>query len=276
MGILLLLLASPLWAQSFEAWSAKAQRAEKKGDAAAALQFWSNALFKWKPSDGKKARARALGARAALQNDPEAALKDLTEALKNDPKDPRLAHRRGRLLLERGQPQAALADFYAATKLDLSFGQAYLDRGRAYELLGDRAFAFEDYRTACQLGVKEGCGKKGPPKLKSKPKKAAVAARPEAPPPPPAEEPEPAEPEPAEEPEPALGTQIEGEKVGAGKDCVAELERCAAAEGATYDACVTKAAKCPESCVRKFKKALNTQSEAQAFREVFGSGRPCD
>jgi len=279
MGILLLLLAMPLGAQSFEAWMSKAEKAEKRGAKTEAAQYWSNALFKWKPSDGKKARAKALAARAALQEDPDLALKDLSEALKNDPKSPKLAHRRGVLLLEKGDAESALSDFYAATKLDIGFGQAFFDRGRAYEALGDHAFAAEDFKAACELGVKAACGRKRykpAAKAPAAPKRSQTAdARPA---PSDIERAEaPAEPEAPFEPrESALGTEIERSASGAPKRCVASIAKCAEADGGTYEACVPKGVDCPQTCVRKFRKALNTQSEAQAFREIFESGRACD
>lgn len=300
--LLLLLLAASSWADSYGAWAAKAAKAERAGDAPAAVQAWSNALHVWKPADGKKARAKAFAARATLREkagEQEGALADLGEALKLETKDAKLFHRRGRLHLERGDAHKALSDLYKATTLDLELGPAFLDRARAYELQGDEAFAREDYRMACKLGSKEACAKskKAKPKAPPKAEVAAPAAEPESP----EEEPRtveqaaaleaeagPAAPAPAA-PKPAPKKSAKGKEVIRAADtaspaCVAAVAACAEAEGGTYAACLirrpvcqTKNVKgcCPEACVRKFKQAMNEASEAQAFREVLESGRPC-
>jgi len=151
---------SPARAQSFEAWSAKAEKAQKKGQAPEALEYWTQALRVWSPDKGKARRARALAARAELESkagDPDSALKDLDESLQLDKKSAKTFDQRGQLHLAKGDTKKALADFYAATKLNLDFGLAYFHRGQAYARQDDSEFAREDYRTACRLGVKEAC-----------------------------------------------------------------------------------------------------------------------
>lgn len=279
---LLLLSAGPAGADSFQSWASKAAKADRVKDAPASIQAWSNALHLWKPADGKKARAKAHAARAAsyeMTGEMEKAFQDLSAALKLDDKNPKLAHRRGAMLLEAGKYERALADFYAATKLDLGFGAAFYDRGRAYEKSGDMTFALEDYKSACQLGVKAACAAK-----KNKTAYGQPAARPG---PGPAAGPSGAASyEPPLEDAETIGKEIAKQEPGTPTAaCARAIDRCASREGGTYTACVEKARTCdnggspgccPSPCLRKFKKALNSASEGQAFREVFESKRRCD
>ena len=62
-----LVLASHARAESFQAWAARATRAERRKDYRAALESYSNALTVWKPGDGAKAKARILCSRAGLR-----------------------------------------------------------------------------------------------------------------------------------------------------------------------------------------------------------------
>lgn len=284
--ILLLMASSAARADSFSSWSAKAAKAERQGDLPAAMQAWTNALRLWKSSDGKKPRARAFEQRASLhekESAPDLALKDLSSAVKLDDKNAKLFHRRGKLLLEQGKHSEAIGDFYKATALKLSFGEAFFDRARAYELQGDALFAGEDYRAACDLGYKKACPKVPANRVK-KPKTARRPSKPKES----ASE--------AEETAPAASAveiiaPVKGEKEPQAQDefdmtaCAAGIERCAQAdESGTYGACVAKAkvcggasAKgcCPGECVRQFQKALDKKSEAQAFREIFSEEHAC-
>jgi tetratricopeptide (TPR) repeat protein len=274
---LLLLCAAPAAADSFQSWAAKAAKADRAKDAPASIQAWSNALHLWKPTDGKKARAKAHAARATsyeASGELEKAFQDLSAAIKLDAKDPKLAYRRGIMLLEAGKPERALADFYAATKLDLNFGAAFYGRGRAYEKTGDMVFALEDYKAACQLGVKDACA--------ARKSKTASAARPAA-----EERPSgAASAEALPEEAPTLGKEIIKQDPGIpSAACAKAIDRCASRAGGTYTSCVEKVRTCdngggpgccPAACLKKFKKALDVAGEGQAFREVFDSKRRCD
>ncbi|MCX5796390.1 MAG: hypothetical protein NTY77_12935 [Elusimicrobia bacterium] len=185
LAVLCWLLAGPAQADSFPSWYAKAQKAEARHDDDAALQAWSNALHLWKSTDSKPKKAQALAARAALyhkKGEWEAALKDLSGALKLKAKDAVLWHQRGVLYLEHDQASEAISDFYKATALNPGFSEAFFDRGRAYALQGDAEFSKEDFLTACHLGLQKACEKagrtKGSAKSKGKVKPSAQAATP--------------------------------------------------------------------------------------------------
>jgi tetratricopeptide (TPR) repeat protein len=53
--------------------------------------------------------------------------------------------------MNRGELDKALADFDRALAIDPIMAGAYADRGRAYELKGDRDQAIADYRKALSL-----------------------------------------------------------------------------------------------------------------------------
>jgi len=246
-----LLLALPLRAESFQAWSARAARAEKRKDYRQALEDYSNALSSWQEGDGERARAQAYCARAALwerRGDNARALADYSTCLKTDRKNAKAFDRRGRLRLKLGEVQQAIGDFYKATAVKIDYGEAYADRARAYELSGDKKFAREDYRHACDLGVSAACAKLHPSKKKSggsKPRAAAataatVAACRDA----------------------ATACADAGEALDA---CVAKLPSCS---DASARGC------CPSACKKDFRRALDEgHSAAEAFRGVFAGSR---
>jgi len=257
----ILYVAGPLRAESFLSWSAKAEKAERRNDADAALEAWSNALRLWKPEDGRKKKARALAARAALcdkKGDWDEAAASLAAALQLETKDAVLFFRRGRIYLEHGKAAEAISDFYKATKLKPDYGEAFFDRARAYDLQGDPKFAREDYRTACRLGLRKACVQAGAARA------PAGAARdipaPEA---------------------PAAGA---AEPLSPDfRACIGRLSKCIA-NGESYGACVARARLCeedsrkgccPQGCVKLFQKLANARSEAQAFREVFRPQSAC-
>lgn len=240
-------------ADSMAIQSAKAAKALKRGDGAAALEAYSNALRLWTPKDGKKAKSRLLAERAALHEKNRAwdeALEDLGKALALEPKNAKLLHRRGRIRLEQGDSAKALDDLYKAISLDLAFRDAYFDRARAYELHGDAKFAREDYRAACRLGHKGACGIVKP----SQPKKHG-------------------------------GRGPKARKKADMNACLRTLETCAQ-EGGSYENCVSRAricgddpetGCCPAACAPAYRKLVNDgKSEAAAFRETFDPERPCD
>jgi tetratricopeptide (TPR) repeat protein len=277
--------AIPAFSQSFEAWTAKAQKAQKSGDDQVAAEYWTNALRAWERKDGKSKRAKALSERAALYEkagEADGALADLSAALKLDPKSASLYDRRGQLFLAQGKLTEAISDFYGATKLSISYGPAFYHRGLAYEQQGDAGFAKEDFRTACRLGVKDGCAKaKGQtPKAAPAPKpKKAPVQRPVAPAAaaPAASSPAPAPAAPAAAPAkaaPAVDMRA----------CAAAVQACSD-EGRAIDICVKKVKVCerepgkgccPELCVRQFQRESSPdRSDAELFRLLFTPKSSC-
>jgi len=268
---LMLLSTSSSRAESFQAWRARAERAESRHDDRTALECYSNALSSWKPGDGKLSRAKASCARAALRErgaDDAGALRDYTDCLAVDVKNPRGFDRRGRLLLKAGKTQAAIGDFYKAVALDMGFAQAYADRARAYELQGDLAFAREDYRRACKLGIKPACQMRPAlasdettrPPAKGRVKRVQISPAPTRP----------VAPKASRRPF---------------SECLASLEACTD-DGEAFGACVDKAAACerasargccPAACLAAFHRSINRRglSEAAAYRSVFKPGSEC-
>ncbi len=273
-ALLAALFAPAAAAQSFEAMTAKGEKAAKRGESDAAVEYYTSALRVWDARDGKKAKSKVLKARGDLHEragDIDEALADFTSALKLEPKNGPLLRRRGELYLRLSKPAQAITDFYQATSLNLGDREAYFGRGVAYELQGDLKFAEEDYRTACRLGLKKACGnasaakkrllqplseaaefeeaserKKGPVEIKKPKKKRRYALDFES--------------------------------------CLATLEACLE-EGEAFGVCVRRnpvcekssaAGCCPESCVRDYERlAAGQLSEASAFREVFKVGAKC-
>ena len=188
--VALSLCASPLRAQSFEAWAAKAERSRKTGHDGAALADYTNALRAWTESDGKKPKVKVFLSRADIlekRGRLSDAVKDLSAALSLDRKNAVLFHRRGEVYLKLSNPSRAISDFYKATAINPDLKEAVFDRARAYAILGDLKFAREDYRTACDLGLKKACAL-GPGKARRyalkkprapEPKKAPATAAPE-------------------------------------------------------------------------------------------------
>lgn len=253
----LLLAGAPRGARadSMAIQTSKAAKALKRGDDAAALEAYSNALRLWTKKDGAKAKAALLSDRAAVHErgrDWDAALEDLAKALALQPKSPRLLHRRGKANLEKRETARALDDFYKAIALDINFRDAYFDRARAYELQGDAKFAREDYRAACRLGSKKACVILNPSLAQPKGKSGRTKPRPK-------------------------------KKVDFGA-CLASLEACAQ-EGGSYSNCVGRAETCgddarsgccPAACALSYKKLVDGgKSEAAAFRETFNLEAPC-
>ena len=65
--------------------------------------------------------------------------------------EPNAIHTRAWIHMNRGNLDLALADFDRALAIDPASAGAYADRGRAYELKGDRDQAIADYRKALSL-----------------------------------------------------------------------------------------------------------------------------
>lgn len=234
------LAAAPAGAESFKSWAARGARQEREKDASGALASYSSALSEWKEADGASPKAKVLCARAGLREkngDESGAAEDFTGCLALDKKNARAYHRRGSLRLKAGKTREALGDFYRATALDLGFGAAYADRARAYEILGEKEFAREDYRRACELGVKSACP--------GKPAAAPSAAAPRF-----------------EECVASLEACVDGG--GAFGACVSVAADCG---GTPSPGC------CPTACLKAFAKSAD--SEAAAFRLHFSADAAC-
>jgi Flp pilus assembly protein TadD len=283
--------ASPAAAESFKSWAARGAREEREKQPKAAFGSYSNALTLWKEGDGNGAKAKVLFARAALREkdgDAAGALKDWSEGLELDKKNPKAFHRRGVLRMKAGRAKSAIDDFYKAVALDFGFAQAYADRAAAYEDLGELGFAREDHKQACSLGVKASCARAQ--ELAKKGAKTRPLPKADGPPPAPATD-EPPATEPA--PEPAAGDPP-GEDAPKKKrappyrprfkDCLGALDACLDA-GKSFGSCVAAAPACedaakrgccPQACLKAYRKAVNRdRSEAQAFREHFSPDSIC-
>jgi tetratricopeptide (TPR) repeat protein len=288
--------AAPARSESFKSWAARGAREEREKDPKAAFSSYSNALTMWEEGDGGAAKAKVLCARSGLREkdgDDAGALSDLSDCLALDKKNAKGFHRRGVLRLKAGKTEEAIGDFYKAVALDIRFAQAYADRARAYESQGEKGFAREDYRHACELGVKASCAKakalapkpsaKGKGKAKAKPDTQSAANDSAAAD---GREPEPAESTEAEAPEPAAKKKTPSPSSYRPKfrDCVASLNSCVE-NGDSFGGCVHKAPDCdskavkgccPSACLKAYQKSINRdRSEAQAFREHFTPEAAC-
>lgn len=272
--LLLLVLPACASAQSFEATVAKAEKARKRGESESAIEHYSTALKVWHRSDGTRAKAAALRARADLferSTEFERALADLTAALKLQPKNGPLLRRRGELFLRLNRPAQAITDFYNATAVNLEDKDAYFGRGVAYELQGDIKFAHEDYRTACRLGMKSAC------KNAADAKKKLLRPLSEVP-----------EFEEISQKGPRI---VEVKKPKKKRRYVLDFQACldglngCLEEGDSFGVCVRRhpvcehkadPGCCPSACVKEFEqRAASELSEAQAFREIYRPDAPC-
>ena len=290
-----LLLASSARAESFKAWAARGARAEREKDDKSAFQSYSNAISAWKESDGAAAKAKVLCARASLRDrggDEAGALEDYTGCVALDKRNAKAFDRRGQLRLKSGKISAAIDDFYKAIAVDIRFATAYADRARAYDLQGDRGFAAEDYRRACELGATAACPKAkelAPARKTGAAKKKAAPAEKAAAAPAPAEEPAAAEPEapaPASEkpaPKPAK-KRVHAAYAPRFADCLDSLQACSD-DGNAFGSCVARAPACerksvkgccPVACLESYRRALNRgESEAAAYRDIFVPKASC-
>ena len=283
--------APPAQAESFKSWAARGAREEREKDPKAAFSSYSNALSMWNDGDGNPGKAKVLCARSGLREkggDDAGALTDLSQCLTLDKKNSKAFHRRGVLLLKAGKTPSAIGDFYRAVALDIGFAQAYADRARAYESQGEKSFAREDYRRACDLGVKSSCAKakaltpKAPPKGKGK----AKAPSPKVGDAEPAAEPVQESPEqaPAHAAKRASSGSSESFYRPKFRDCLSALKSCVE-NGGSFGGCVRaapncddKAVKgcCPAACHKAYQKAINLEhSEAAAYRENFAPDAAC-
>lgn len=271
----LFLLAASAHAASFEALSAKAEKALKKGESGAALEYYTQALGSWKKNDGTAAKVKVLRARADLrerESEFDGALADLTAALKLQPKSGALHRRRGELYLRLSKPSAAISDFYKAASINLEDREAYFGRGVAYELQGDMKFAEEDFRTACRLGLKKACGNAAEAKKKIlRPLSETSAEFTQT----------------QENRRGPVEIRRERQKRRYKLDfdaCLARLDACLE-EGEAFGACVRKSPVCekspgegccPAACAKEYERlTAGDRSEAAAFREVYKPGAKC-
>ena len=295
--ILLVHAASPARAESFKSWAARGAREEREKNPKAAAASYTTALSLWEDDDGAAAKAKILCARGAIREkagDDAEAIGDYGACLAVDKKNAKVFHRRGLLYVKAGKTSAAIGDFYKAIALDIRFGTAYLDRARAYESQNELGFAREDYKHACEFGVRAACAKAkalapkaaGKKKAKAKDDTAAAPVDPEAAP----AEAAPAETAPEEPAEDEPAPKKKAKSAGSGyylpkyRDCLSALNACVDG-GDSFGTCVSKAPNCdkksvrgccPAACLKAHQKAINRGlSEAEAFREHFAPDAAC-
>jgi tetratricopeptide (TPR) repeat protein len=87
----------------------------------------------------------------ARHTPPAEALRWLEQAARLAPEDPRIPMEKGRVLLESGSPEMALAEFGRALALNPADANAVNNRGVALLRLGQRDAAIADFRRALQL-----------------------------------------------------------------------------------------------------------------------------
>jgi tetratricopeptide (TPR) repeat protein len=100
--------------------------------------------------------ALAYNARGTLyrgKGDGDRAMADFDRALELDPKLAVAHTNRANLLSDRGEIDRAIADYSQAIEIDPKFGLAFTNRGRAYEKKNDRGHAIADYRAVVDLPV---------------------------------------------------------------------------------------------------------------------------
>ncbi len=91
----------------------------------------------------------------------ERAIEFANKAIVIQPNNARYYSDRGSIYSQLGRSESALDDFNKAIALDQKAVEAYFNRGTIYLNAGKRKLARSDFRTACNLGIKEGCGKIG-------------------------------------------------------------------------------------------------------------------
>lgn len=262
LSALLVVLASSSFAESFASWIKSAEKAEGRNQPARAVECYANALRMWKRGDGNDARLGALKAKAASHaalRQWSDAIRDLSDALSLAAKDKELLLRRGRAYVEARRERKAVADLNAAIAIDIDYKEAYFERARAHQRLGDKAFSKEDFRHACELGLKEACPAPATGGPAPNPKDGS-----------------------AKKPAPPADDKSDPLDAPA---CFASLNKCLD-DGDSYGSCVSKLEPCeknpvkgccPEVCRKKFSKIQEEEGvgEAEAFRRVFHRGNAC-
>lgn len=91
------------------------------------------------------------GRKWSNKGDLDHALRDFTEAIRLDPKDPEGYHERGQAMFKMGETERAISDYSAAIARDPQFGGAIRSRGMAYLYRGSSDLALADLSKAIAL-----------------------------------------------------------------------------------------------------------------------------
>ncbi|HEY9615594.1 MAG TPA: tetratricopeptide repeat protein, partial [Microcoleaceae cyanobacterium] len=116
----------------------------------------ANAAVALKPTLAE-ARLNLANARLALNN-PQGAVEDYTLGINSNPNpanQPGAYNNRGNALVG-SDPQAAIADYDQAIRLNSSYADAFRNRGLAYQKLGNNRLAIQDLQTAAKFYLAQG------------------------------------------------------------------------------------------------------------------------
>ncbi|MHB2027057.1 MAG: tetratricopeptide repeat protein [Elusimicrobiota bacterium] len=238
-----------LWAESFDSMSARARLAQNNGDLPRAVRDFSRALSLWKKGDGISRKAEDFSEKAHLEKrlgEIAQAIADFSRSISLDDHRTHDRFERGALYMIEGRDSDAITDFDRAIAIDVTYKEAYLRRAQAYAALGDAAFARQDYRWACRLGLRQACDALDAlaPLKRKRALRIDLFANCRA----------------------ALNSCIlSGQSDSL---CVRAAKPCRAAQGAPPKNC------CPHACLSRFESLIQDESEAQAYRETFAKARP--
>ena len=101
--------------------------------------------------DGRFNQHIKAGFEAEERGDPEAAVAEYTQAILLKPQDPGAYYNRGNVYRRLGQQQSAVEDYDEAIRLEPRFARLYLSRGGAYHNLGEFQGAVQDFDGAIGL-----------------------------------------------------------------------------------------------------------------------------
>ncbi len=243
----------PARAESFDSLDAKAQAARTRGRRQEAVADLAAALKLWTKADGQKRRARALLEKSAIEERLgrlDSAIADLSQAVRISPRHADYFYRLGLLDARVSQDPKAIGEFYKAVALNISYKEAYFARAQAYARLGNNAFARQDYKTACGLGLRAACDVldvTAPLRRRRRKMEAAFKRCRDF-----------------------LSACIEA---GASdSQCVKRAKSC----GPAPDDVLVRGPCCPQACLSRFWALVRSQSlsEAMAYHAVFGIPRP--
>jgi len=105
-----------------------------------------------KPINAKIVALIASGNQATLKGDLDRAVRDLSEAIRIDPKYPDAYLERGQTFFKLGETERSIADYSAAVARDPRHGAALRARGMAHLYLGQADLALADLTKAIELG----------------------------------------------------------------------------------------------------------------------------
>src|SRR6266446_6724773 len=105
-----------------------------------------------KPINAKIAALIASGNQATLKGDLDRAVRDLSEAIRIDPKYPDAYLERGQTFFKLGETERSIADYSAAVARDPRHGAALRARGMAHLYVGQADLALADLTKAIELG----------------------------------------------------------------------------------------------------------------------------